>query len=123
MNRAWIWGLLVAGCGGQCPEAASASSAPGVESEAPASSSAAEPSEGTGEKSSTASAREASPAPGDSSKAESGSKADVGPNPWLVALFTTIEVAIAAAIGMASGSHHAAPAEPAPSLRAADRVR
>lgn len=52
-----------------------------------------------------------------------GRLADVGPNPWLVALFTTIEVALAAAIGMASGSHHAVPAEPAPSLRAADRVR
>lgn len=52
-----------------------------------------------------------------------GRLAQVGPNPWLVAVFATVEVTIAAAIGMASGSHHAAPAEPAPSLRAADRAR
>lgn len=52
-----------------------------------------------------------------------GRLADVGPNPWLVAVFATVEVTIAAAIGMASGSHHTSSAEPAPSLRVADRAR
>ena len=52
-----------------------------------------------------------------------GRLAQVGPNPWLVAVFATVEVAIAAAIGMASGSHHTETGAPAPSLRAADRAR
>lgn len=77
MNRAWIWGLLVAGCGGQCPEAASASSAP--EAVAPASG---QPDEGTREKLSAKSTEEAAPSTSDSPKTESDSKAtDVGPNP------------------------------------------
>ncbi len=52
-----------------------------------------------------------------------GRLVQVGPNPWLVAGFAALEVTIAAAIGMASGSSRASNAEPAPSLRAADRIR
>ncbi|MET0887663.1 MAG: DUF6350 family protein [Mycetocola sp.] len=46
----------------------------------------------------------------------------VGPNPWLVGLFAAIEVGIAAAVGMASGSSKPATKTPS-TLRAADRVR
>jgi hypothetical protein len=45
----------------------------------------------------------------------------VGPNPWLVGLFATIEVGIAAAVGMASGSSR--PATTPSTLRTVDRVR
>ncbi|MCU1419112.1 MAG: hypothetical protein JWR57_281 [Mycetocola sp.] len=47
----------------------------------------------------------------------------VGPNPWLVGSFAAIEVGIAAAIGMASGSSKPGFAAQAPVLRAADRLR
>jgi hypothetical protein len=52
-----------------------------------------------------------------------GRLAIVGPSPWLVGLFAAVEVAIAAAIGMASGSSRPSSTSDAPVLRAADRVR
>jgi hypothetical protein len=52
-----------------------------------------------------------------------GRLAVVGPNPWLVGLFTAIEVGIAAAVGMASGSSRPGLTPDAPRLQAADRVR
>lgn len=47
----------------------------------------------------------------------------VGPNPWLVGLFATLEVGIAAAVGMASGSSRPRQASAASTPLAADRVR
>ncbi|MET0888154.1 MAG: DUF6350 family protein [Mycetocola sp.] len=52
-----------------------------------------------------------------------GRLAVVGPNPWLVGLFTTIEVGVAAAIGMASGSSRPSSTPDVSPLRTADRVR
>jgi hypothetical protein len=52
-----------------------------------------------------------------------GRLAVVGPNPWLVGLFAAVEVGIAAAIGMASGSSRPSPAAESPVFRATDRVR
>ncbi|WP_411721215.1 DUF6350 family protein [Mycetocola sp.] len=52
-----------------------------------------------------------------------GRLAVVGPNPWLVGVFAAVEVGIAAAIGMASGSSRADSTTHAPVLRAADRAR
>ncbi|MET1052372.1 MAG: DUF6350 family protein [Mycetocola sp.] len=52
-----------------------------------------------------------------------GRLVDVGPNPWLVAAFAAVEVSIAAAIGMASGSPSSHSDDAPVSLRAADRSR
>lgn len=53
-----------------------------------------------------------------------GRLAVVGPNPWLVALFATIEVGVAAAIGMVTGRSTRSDAVTSASpLRTADRVR
>ncbi|MBG6239088.1 hypothetical protein IWX78_002067 [Mycetocola sp. CAN_C7] len=52
-----------------------------------------------------------------------GRLVDVGPNPWLVAAFTAVEVSVAAAIGMASGSTSSGERHAPVSLRTADRSR
>jgi hypothetical protein len=72
MSRVWVWVLLVAGCGGQRPEATDASSAPAAEEGEPAS-------EGSGERSEEA-AKKPARSPSDTQPAGADSKPS-GANP------------------------------------------
>jgi hypothetical protein len=80
MCRVWVWVLLVAGCGGQCPEATSASSAPAA-AEGASASLAGGGAEGNGEKSEEPAEKPAR-SQGETHPAEADSKpSDVAANP------------------------------------------